>query len=82
MADRHHQLSSPPIVRASVKDGTLYMPTATAIPPGINACQCLLVAEMRNAVVAANSTADPMAHSFARGGSPWPVTSLAVKIQT
>ena len=24
--DLHHQLRSPPIVRASVKDGTLYMP--------------------------------------------------------
>lgn len=26
LTDRHHHASSPPIVRASVKDGTLYMP--------------------------------------------------------
>jgi hypothetical protein len=37
---------------------------------------------MRSAVVAAKSAAAPMAHSLAMGGSPLPVTSLAVKIQT
>ena len=26
LTDRHHHASSPPIVRASVNDGTLYMP--------------------------------------------------------
>src|ERR1041384_2387847 len=64
--DRHHQLKIPPIVLARVKDGTLYMPTATAMPPGIRACQRLLFVEVvRIAVVMANSRADTIAHSFA-----------------
>lgn len=80
----HHQLNTPPNVLASVKDGTLYMPTATAIPPGISACQRLLEAAVcvRTAVVTAKSTAAPRAHSLAMGGRPWPVTRRAVKIQT
>lgn len=69
-------------MRASVNDGTLYMPTATAMPPGIRACQRVPAVRVRSAVVAANSTADPIAHSRAMGGSPLPVTRRAVKIQT
>lgn len=30
----HHHISKPPAVLASVKEGVLYIPTATAIPPG------------------------------------------------
>ena len=80
--DRHHQLSRPPIVRASVNEGTLYMPTATAMPPGISGCQRFPDVWVFTAVVMAKRTAAPSAHSLAIGGSPLPVTRRAVKIQT
>lgn len=57
-------------------------PTATATPPGISARQRFPADVILVMVVAEKSTPAPMAHSLAIGGSPFPVTSLAVKIQT
>jgi hypothetical protein len=60
-----------------------YIPTATAMPPGIHACQRLLGCSLiRTMVKIANNTAEPKAHSRAMGGNPLPVTSLAVNIHT
>ena len=77
-----YQLTKPPIVRASVNDGVLYMPTATAIPPGIHACQRRPCPAARAPVRAANTSPAPSAHCHAISGRPCPVTSRAVKIHT
>lgn len=77
-----YQLTIPPMARASVNEGTLYMPTATAMPPGIQERHGLPTDRVRARVVTAKRTPAPVAHSLAISGKPCPVTSLAVKIQT
>ena len=62
--------------------GVFNVPTATAIPPGTKGRQRLPTAAVLVIVAIAKSIPAPKAHSFAIGGSPWPVTSLAVKIHT
>jgi hypothetical protein len=84
-----YQLINPPTALAIVNDGVLYIPTATAIPPGIQSAIALLrsddpelFSQMRTAVVMAKSTAAPAAHAGTLGGRPWPVTRRAVYTQT
>ncbi len=79
---RQYQLTSPPIALASVNDGTLYMPTATAIPPGTQSTHPLPLPLILRAVRPQKSSPAPRAHCHAIAGRPLPVTSRAVKIQT
>jgi len=83
---------------AKVKEGVLYIPkvlglaaksytkisipTATAIPPGINRLHDLPIEMLLARVVTANASPIHVAHSRAMGGRPFPVTSLAVYIHT
>jgi hypothetical protein len=52
------------------------------MPPGIIGRHLLPMASVLMTVAKANRAAAPIAHSLARYGSPEPVTSRAVKIQT
>lgn len=52
------------------------------MPPGTHDRQGLPTATVLVTVVTANRITAPIAHSRAIGGSPWPVTNLAVKIHT
>jgi hypothetical protein len=67
-----------------MNDGALYMPTATATPPGIQVANVfadelpLELRKMRRMVVMAKSKAAPAAHSGTLSGRPWPVTRRAV----
>jgi hypothetical protein len=67
----------------------VHLPTATAIPPGTKSIHhplkpliFLLLPHTLTAVATAKITAAPPAHSLTIGGSPDPVTSLAVKTHT
>jgi hypothetical protein len=77
-----YQWTRPPRERARVNDGTLYMPTATAIPPGMRVLHGFPLVIILATVVSVKIKAAPEAHSFDMGGRPFPVTSRAVKIQT
>lgn len=77
-----YQFTNPPAALANVKLGTLYIPTATAIPPGTHACHHLPCPRTRSAVSKVKRIPAPRAHCQAMGGRPLPVTRRAVNIQT
>jgi len=77
-----YHANRPPKVRLKVKEGVLYMPMATAMPPGTSGHHRLLAAYILTAVRAPNRRPKPMANSLASLGRPFPVTSLAVNIHT
>lgn len=58
------------------------VPIATATPPGIHGRHALPTEAFLATDMHAKREAATKAHSLAIGGSPSPVTSLAVKIQT
>lgn len=60
----------------------VHSPTATAMPPGTSGRHRLPIARVLVIVATAKRVPAPIAHCLAMYGSPWPVTSRAVNIQT
>lgn len=82
MTERCTSLGLLVVFQTNDKGGGDVEPTATAIPPGIAGRQAISAVSILAMVVTENRTPEPTAHCLAMGGSPLPVTSRAVKIQT